>query len=698
MAVVSRPPAGQQSQHRKAFQLQQGRGRSTSGVLYGSSDNVDTGGGGGGGSVDSFHHKEWNSQAHGSGRSGGGGGGMSRSGRNIEQTNVVYQGDDFGGGFGSWCGCISRSGVVSPPPRGEGERAGRGRKGEKGIGDVKSGDMGSLVKSFSGSFERTGSTPGSSPAFRPRLSPGKVSPLVEVVPPPASITAAPVSQHLQAMASTVFSMSNYNLTPGVKMHDSSSGVSSSPPVDKIKASPTLFEMMTHEQELGPKAVHSISLSQQLTFQEKMKSILSGTSPGNQFNDTTTSDLKLSLNNREGCSVTVNVHRHILVTHSRFFAAKLSDRWLKQQRANPNLIEITDIDDVEIYLETLRLMYCEDVKKSLLKENVNRVLGILKLSAHIMFEGGVFACLEYLEAVPWADDEEEKVTALMGQLQLESVGVASDVMKRCSSLESTNNEDILPRLLCAVTKGTDDKARREMKSLVSRMLRENMSQNKNTVDISKESLYRACHGCLDSLLHLFTQSKSGEDRNMLVEISRQADNLHWLVDILVDRRIADDFVRMWAHQGELATLHAQVPVMFRYEVSRLTARLCIAIGKGQVLSPKDVRFLLLQTWLQPLVDDFAWMQRCCRNLDKKVVEEGISQTILTLPLKQQQCILLSWFDRFSSSGDDCPNLQKAFEVWWRRTFTPPCVEEDACAERREFCERSREEGHLGFLKS
>jgi hypothetical protein len=68
--------------------------------------------------------------------------------------------------------------------------------------------------------------------------------------------------------------------------------------------------------------------------------------------------------------------------------------------------------------------------------------------------------------------------------------------------------------------------------------------------------------------------------MLVEISRQADNLHWLVDILIDRRIADDFVRMWAHQAELATLHAQVPVMFRYEVSRLTARLCIAIGKGQ----------------------------------------------------------------------------------------------------------------------
>jgi hypothetical protein len=44
----------------------------------------------------------------------------------------------------------------------------------------------------------------------------------------------------------------------------------------------------------------------------------------------------------------------------------------------------------------------------------------------------------------------------------------------------------------------------MKALVSRMLRENMAQNKETVDVSKESLYRACHGCLDSLLHLFMQ--------------------------------------------------------------------------------------------------------------------------------------------------------------------------------------------------
>lgn len=83
--------------------------------------------------------------------------------------------------------------------------------------------------------------------------------------------------------------------------------------------------------------------------------------------------------------------------------------------------------------------------------------------------------------------------------------------------------------------------------------------------------------------------------MLIEISRQADNLHWLVDILIDRRIADDFVRMWAHQAELANLHAKVPVMFRYEVSRLTARLCIAIGKGQARQSNLVFSLVLYIW-------------------------------------------------------------------------------------------------------
>lgn len=65
--------------------------------------------------------------------------------------------------------------------RGEGERVGRGCKGEKGIGDVKSGDMGLLVKSFSGSFECIGLMFGSLFVFWLWFLFGKVLLLVEVV-------------------------------------------------------------------------------------------------------------------------------------------------------------------------------------------------------------------------------------------------------------------------------------------------------------------------------------------------------------------------------------------------------------------------------------------------------------------------------------------------------------------------------------
>ena len=154
---------------------------------------------------------------------------------------------------------------------------------------------------------------------------------------------------------------------------------------------------------------------------------------------------------------------------------------------------------------------------------------------------------------------------------------------------------------------------------------------------------------------------------MAEIAREADNLQWIVDILIDKRMANDFVKLWADQRELAELHSKIPTMYRHEISRITAQLCIAIGRGNILVPKDSRFSLLSTWLEALYEDFGWMRRASRSVDKKLVEDGLSQTILTLSLRQQQVILLNWFDRFLNKGDDCPNIQRAFEVWWRRAF-------------------------------
>jgi hypothetical protein len=85
-----------------------------------------------------------------------------------------------------------------------------------------------------------------------------------------------------------------------------------------------------------------------------------------------SDLKVVLYGKDGVAVKMSVHKNILAENSTFFADKLS-------RQSPvSSIEVPDCEDVEIYVETVGLMYCSDVKQRLIKQTVPRVLRVLKV--------------------------------------------------------------------------------------------------------------------------------------------------------------------------------------------------------------------------------------------------------------------------------------------------------------------------------
>ncbi|RRT61901.1 hypothetical protein B296_00027486 [Ensete ventricosum] len=427
-----------------------------------------------------------------------------------------------------------------------------------------------------------------------------------------------------------------------------------------------------------------------------------------FGQPDTSDLKVVLFGKEGIYVRMSVHRNILAEHSSFFADKFS-----RQSPVPS-VEIVDCEDVEIYVETVGLMYCKEPKHRLIKQSVPRVLRILKVRSGLVLELSlciifliqpilietlllhinridcsqvaeslgfhecIKSCLDYLEAVPWVADEEEKVVSSVKHLQ--SFGV-SPILKRVASDISNPPNDTLAHIMQLVLKSNEDRGRREMKALVLKLLKENNVGTNGSVNIRIELFYGSCRTCMESLLHLFRQaSEPGlSDTSMdskdpvMRQIALEADNLIWLLEILIDRHAADEFATMWASQRELAELHSKLPIMSRHLVSCITCRLFVGIGRGEMLPSRETRQLLLQIWLQPLIDDYTWLQHGCRSFDRKVVEEGIGQTILTLPLEDQQTILLSWLGRFLKVGDNCPNLQRAFEVWWRRTFIRPYAE-------------------------
>ncbi|KDP44149.1 hypothetical protein JCGZ_05616 [Jatropha curcas] len=421
--------------------------------------------------------------------------------------------------------------------------------------------------------------------------------------------------------------------------------------------PTLFQMMSEEQALEQNRQRSQSKISKLV---KEFDNLNNCGLG-------LGDVRLTVIGKDGYRVSFDVHKRVLMEKSGFFREKLRDG----EKGVMHSVEISECDDVEVYMETLVLMYCDDLKKRLLGEEVTKVLQLLKVSAAIMFDVGIMSCLEYLEAVPWSEDEEEKVISYLGQLQLNDS--ATEVLQRVSSeLSTTNADDIFLRLLNGVLQAKDDKARREMKTVISRLFREDSSDNDSRLDVSKSTLYSLCHGCLSSLVFCLSEATCMDDAKrdrggLMNEIAREAENLQWIADILIDKKAADEFVKLWADQKELASLHPKVPTIYRHEISKITAQLCIAIGRGQILVPKETRFSLLSTWLEALYEDFGWIRRACKSVDKKLVEDGLGRTILTLPLLQQQAILLNWFDRFLNKGDDCPNIQRAFEVWWRRAF-------------------------------
>lgn len=387
------------------------------------------------------------------------------------------------------------------------------------------------------------------------------------------------------------------------------------------------------------------------------------------------DLKVVLSGKENVVVRMNVHRNVLSEHSSFFSEKLS-------RQSPVVcIEIGDCEDVEIYVEAIGLMYCKEIKQKLIKQSVPHVLRILKVAEALGFELCIKSCLDYLEAVPWVRDEEENVVSSILCLGNDKYRINS-ILKRVSSDISNPPNDTLSRILELVLKSTDDKGRREMKSLVLKLLKENNQWIRGSTDICTETLYNSCRSSLQSLLLLFKEAcepgfseKDFVNKETITrKIALEADNLLWLVEILSDRHIADEFVVIWSNQDGLASLHSKLPIVSRHVVSCITARLFVGIGQGEILPSKDTRQMLLQVWLQPLFDDYSWLQHGCRTFDRKVVEEGIGRTILTLPLEDQQTMMLSWLGSFLKVGDSCPNLQRAFEVWWRRTFIRPYLEQ------------------------
>ncbi|XVE83337.1 hypothetical protein DITRI_Ditri16bG0080800 [Diplodiscus trichospermus] len=384
------------------------------------------------------------------------------------------------------------------------------------------------------------------------------------------------------------------------------------------------------------------------------------------------DVRLNLKGKHGGILVLELSSGVLASNSEVFAGLIAGSLRKKLCR----IEVPEVENLGIFRETIELMFEEDIAKRLVKIGVYRAIGILEVSASIMFSRGVLSCLKYLEAVPWTEEEEEKLRSLFTRFKFDDA-TSRDILARLYSQQSTDAHQNLARhLVSSITTCSEANARNELKSLVKGLLCKS-SVYEEQPDVNQEDFYAACQSCVSMLVYLFEEASDGisnermakkEIGKPLIErISRQVDNINWLLEILLDRQMAEEFVDQWAHQRNLLKMHERASPMVRYELSRVSATLFIAMGTRKLHCRSEARSALLQAWFGPMLLDFGWLQRCRKGLDMKALEEAMGQTLLTLPLKEQYVLFMEWFQCFSKHGTECPNLSKAFQIWWRRSF-------------------------------
>ncbi|KAL5209030.1 hypothetical protein ABZP36_004653 [Zizania latifolia] len=390
------------------------------------------------------------------------------------------------------------------------------------------------------------------------------------------------------------------------------------------------------------------------------------------------DLKLCLRGRDGRSVVMELDSTVLCQSSAFFAAMAPPE--ATVGCESRRIEVDGVENVEAFKETVELMFEPDPMRWFVRAGVSRAIGVLEISSSIMFDRGIKSCLEYIEAVPWNESEEEKLKNLVARCTFDEA-VSKDVLARLQPQCQSSSEEFTVQLIQSVTGSTNTGARKEMQSLVNGLLNKSSVYQKDLSGLNKGSLYQICCCCLNSLVEHFKEDLTigrafqtvSHSKPMIERVSKQTENLNWLFDILVNNDMAEEFVELWAKQEDLIMMHGQASAMFRYELSRISANVFIALGKGKVQCPSDLRSQLFYGWFRPMLMDFGWLQRCSKGLDMRMLEENLGQALLTLPLQQQQRLFEEWFQCFASRGTECPNLSRAFQVWWRRSFVRSSVE-------------------------
>ncbi|KAI3860436.1 hypothetical protein MKW92_028551 [Papaver armeniacum] len=418
----------------------------------------------------------------------------------------------------------------------------------------------------------------------------------------------------------------------------------------------------------------------------------------RFDDSVTADVILSVNlesipfdgdepsvvdNQE--SAKLYLHSNVL-RRSKYFSALLSDRWheglINDSRVfNLNLKVQASMGTIDVHLTVLKLLYANDFVNDI--NSVSTVLSILPVALELLFEDLVRFCVNFLEAVPWTEEEEIRVLNLIPFLRQEE---SNELLSRLShGGKDSDPDEMLHGLILAAIHNHPNAV--SPKTFVAKLLREFSSRDsvKRALDKAFEIHLKVVKDSLEE----YSSPNFRGDHNETEAIQRL--NLHtaltngkyllWLVERMIELKVADLAVKEWSEQ---ASFTANLQRAFREDawrnivpgfpavILRCTCKLANAVASGSILAARQVRVKLVKDWLPVLIvcKENASQSPLSHKTLYQELEETLLKIISTLPLSDSQDLLQKCLSFSTRNVEDCPHLVSAFNTWFRRATHPP----------------------------
>ncbi|XP_021769607.1 BTB/POZ domain-containing protein At3g05675-like isoform X1 [Chenopodium quinoa] len=408
----------------------------------------------------------------------------------------------------------------------------------------------------------------------------------------------------------------------------------------------------------------------------------------KFNDRPTSDVVVRLRTPEGRDEWLYCHSSILVKKSKYFADRLSDTWPTCQILDARTcVEVhCQESDFDYNITLLRLLYVSDSLISESWHGVRNTLGILRVAVELGCPQIITSSVEYLEAVPWEEAEEEEILHT-----IPAIGpTANSILAR---LQPVDHGAIWRIFTSAIRFATSSPppSLKDLKSSAQEQLEYMLAEDDDAPLLTScDELKLEVRDCIKRLLLRFSallESLLNELEETVFEAEKfellqsYLSDLSWACQISSKLEIMRDLVIFWLEVSDMIVkliekASSKVEILeIKMKVVEVATKVLEAVGYGNVVLPTAKRLHMVKLWLpfarvtKPLIDT-APSDTEEDNLKPKIdcevwqtLESAFVSIILALPSVDQSEILTEWLD---NQHIQYPDLTEAFEVWCYRS--------------------------------